>query len=880
MIEWIIGAALLAGGLLGSGRENKAESWKSKTPSTDHSDYQIKLDAWRTKWEPIVDRTQWIPKSVASDIVARFPPPERSIIKHPNTEKQFVESLLREFDQYNRAYIANQKELLRDFFNTVEKNPLTDEQIDCCICMDDAVQIVAAAGSGKTSTIVAKVGYALSAGLVKPEQVLVLAFNRAVADELQSRISDRLGGFNNIDAVTVRTFNAFGLSVIANATKRKPSLADWAQQGSDIEMILKIIHDLRLSNPKFRHDWDLFRIVYGRDIGHMETPSAINPSINGRPSILTANGDVVRSQEERMIADRLFLYGINYRYEQKYVYDTVTEYHGQYRPDFYYPDIDLYHEHFALNENGLPPPHFEGDYLSGVSWKRELHKRMGTRLLETTSFEIRGEAGLEVLISKLEQEGIKLDFNPERPTKGMLPVTDKQLANTVRVFQQHVKSNGLSHKKLREIASSERSHPDRQMKFLSLYEQISDEWERRLQEEECVDFDDMLLKATEHIETNRFSSPYKMILTDEFQDASQSKVKLLKALLKSGGEKSHLCVVGDDYQGINRFAGADVSVMTQFENVFDHSTRLMLNTTFRCPAHLCDVSSKFIQANPRQIKKSIKTTNTYSKKSLLAYASESPELSLSRLEEDLRSMYGFVRSGVLKSDSSAAIKVMLLGRYNKDEPAELSDWKSQFGSCLDIDFRTIHAAKGLEADYVMLINVIEDSMGFPSQITDDPLLQLAMPDPDAFPLAEERRLFYVALTRARRQVRIYTEPNRPSQFLCELVKNGAVDIETDSGSLSICPKCGKGTMRLQTSKFGLFEVCSLSPQCDYKKNLPNESTIPIGVKSSNRLTEKIDVGAVCPRCHSGTMVIRSSGPYRPFLACSNYPSCKTTAVIK
>lgn len=878
MIEWLIGAALI--GIFGSGRDKKTQSWKSTDLPTDHSDYQANLSAWRAQWEAEVDRTRWIPKSVASHIVARFPPPERWNIKRPNAQNKFVDMLLREFAEHNISYIAKQKELMRGFFDTVEKNSLTEEQIEGCICMDDAVQIVAAAGSGKTSTMVAKVGYALSAGLVKPEQILILAFNRTVAEELQFRIADRLASFENIDAVTIKTFNAFGLSVIASATKRKPSLADWAQQGRDVEMILRIINDLRQSNAKFRHEWDLFRIVYGRDIGHMDAPPVYNAFSNGRPGILTANGDVVRSQEERMIADRLFLYGIDYRYEQKYEHDTVTEHHGQYRPDFYYPEIDLYHEHFALNENGSPPLHFTGDYLSGVTWKRKLHEKMGTRLLETTSFEIRGEDGLEVLISKLEKEGITLDFNPERPAKGQSPVTNKQLANTLRVFQQHVKSNGLSHQKLREIASSERSHPDRQMKFLSLYGQISDEWERRLREIECVDFDDMLLMATEHIATKRFSSPYTMILTDEFQDTSQSKVNLLKTLLKSAGDQPHLCVVGDDYQGINRFAGADISVMTEFDKVFDHSTRLMLNTTFRCPAHLCDASSEFIQTNPRQITKSVKTTNTYVKKSLLAYAATSQELARFRLEEDLKSMDGFVRNGSLKADGGAAIKVMLLGRYNRDEPPELSRWQRQFGSCLDIEFRTIHASKGLEADYVMLLNLIEGSMGFPSQITDDPLLQLAMPEPDPFPLAEERRLFYVALTRARRQVRIFTELSRPSRFLCELVQNKAVEIETESGPISVCPKCGQGAMKVQSGKFGLFEVCSSSPQCNYKRNAPNGSLRPVTAMSSQRLKEKMDAGAICPICNIGAMVVRSKGSEKPFLGCSKYPTCKTTAPLK
>jgi DNA helicase-4 len=187
-------------------------------------------------------------------------------------------------------------------------------------------------------------------------------------------------------------------------------------------------------------------------------------------------------------------------------------------------------------------------------------------------------------------------------------------------------------------------------------------------EVDCIDFDDMLLMAIDHIESGRFASPYMMVLADEFQDTSRAKVRLLKALLTNAGEEAHLCVVGDDWQGINRFAGADISVMTEFEKVFDNSTRLMLSTTFRCPAQLCEASSAFVQANPRQIRKTVETTNSYTKKSLHAFAAETQSLALARLEQDLQSMYDFARSGRLNTDSGDRISVMMLGRYNNDEP--------------------------------------------------------------------------------------------------------------------------------------------------------------------------------------------------------------------
>ena len=133
-----------------------------------------------------------------------------------------------EFAAHNIEHLAAQKAKLKSFFDTVVASPLTDEQTDACICMDNAVQIVAAAGSGKTSTMVAKTGYVLHERLAKPEQILLLAFNTEAAEELRERIRDRLNGFEGLENVDC------------------------------------------LDLPRVRLQWDLFRTVYGRAIDRPE----------------------------------------------------------------------------------------------------------------------------------------------------------------------------------------------------------------------------------------------------------------------------------------------------------------------------------------------------------------------------------------------------------------------------------------------------------------------------------------------------------------------------------------------------------------------------------------------------------------------------------
>jgi DNA helicase-4 len=139
-----------------------------------------------------------------------------------------------------------------------------------------------------------------------------------------------------------------------------------------------------------------------------------------------------------------------------------------------------------------------------------------------------------------------------------------------------------------------------------------------------------------------------------------------------------------------------------------------------------------------------------------------------------------------------------------------------------VSFRTVHSSKGLEADYVVLPNVGNGQYGFPSQIADDPVLNLVMPQPDGFPHAEERRLFYVALTRARREVVLVATRGRESPFIAELAELGAgglVAFEADGTDITprVCPMCRRGMLVMRTGSYGEFHGCSRFPACTHKE---------------------------------------------------------------
>jgi DNA helicase-4 len=884
VIEWIVlGALALAGSRLGS--EDKRSSFTGRAAGNfDVREWQRKraVDdaAWRANWEGEVDRARWIPQSAAHRILEAYPPPLSAFTSQfgsASAKSLKLRELLSEFATHNHAHLAAQKAKLKAFFDTVEASPLTEEQVEACICMDDAVQVVAAAGSGKTSTMVAKTGYVLHEQLAHPEQILLLAFNTKAAAELKERVRKRLADVDGIDRVTVMTFHSFGRAVLAEVNRVKPAVAKWVGSiAKETEMIAAIVDDLRARNPKFGTDWDIFRTIYGRPVGRAE--ELTKRSDKSRGEIRTAGGEWVKSQEERLIADWLFYHGVRYEYERDYEHDTRSEAHQQYRPDFFYPDAGLYHEHFALDGEGRPPPHFEGDYVAGVAWKRTCHAEHRTELFETTSHSLRNGCGFDELAAALTAKGVQPLFDPSIPAKGQPPLATLELAGLVRAFQQHAKGGKLSVKNLmQELRDSDSRDLQvaRSLRFLSLYERIAEEWERRLDHAGSVDFDDMLNGASEHIEKGEYPSPYTMVFADEFQDSSRARVRLLKALLDQTQRRGHLCVVGDDWQSINRFAGADLSVMTEFSQTFPHSSQLKLATTFRCPASLCDAAGAFVTANPRQLEKSVRTTNERQGPAMAAFAFESTEDATSRVYKDLGRLHKQAASGSLGAREHGRISVLLLGRYNHDRPGNLGDWQDLFQDQFDLQFRTIHSAKGLEADYVMILNMVEDTYGFPSQIADDPVLLLAMPEGETYPMAEERRIFYVALTRAKRQARIYTRKSSPSRFLVEMAKKGILDVRIDGGGkLAPCPECQRGVLSERFGPYGAFEACG---SCDFKRNVPSDR--PFRPSKRVRLKTAMAPGEGCPTCGTGHMKERAKARYSPIVGCSGFPSCQTTAPL-
>jgi len=340
-------------------------------------------------------------------------------------------------------------------------------------------------------------------------------------------------------------------------------------------------------------------------------------------------------------------------------------------------------------------------------------------------------------------------------------------------------------------------------------------WDDALADERSIDFEDMLNMAAELLEQGHYESPYELVMADEFQDASRARARLCRALVNRPGR--YLFAVGDDWQSINRFAGADVSVMTGFREWMGHGQVLKLEQTFRCPQALCDVSSRFISRNPAQIAKTVRSATPARGPVLQAFQMNRREEVQDGVRQYLAKLHQQLLSGAVPRGRGGRVTVFILGRYRNDRSALPADWKTAFGTTRDVEFLTAHRSKGREADYVILPGLV--SRGFPSLRSDDPVLSLAMPEGDTFPLGEKRRLFYVALTRARRSVAMFTLQGKHSPFLDELVQDGVVELTSVSGvaiNEERCPVCKVGAFVDRNGPHGAFRSCSSYPLCHNK----------------------------------------------------------------
>ena len=773
----------------------------------------------------------------------------------------------------NEAFVANELIRSRGFFDRVEAQPLTDEQRRAVVVDDHRNLVVAAAGSGKTSVIVAKAGWLVSRGYRRPSELLLLAFASDARKEMEGRLRRRLGSAT-AGGLTVRTFHSLGMAIIGEAEGKRPSLAKSAENDRALFDLLKgIVTNLltggELSSALLEWFQDWFAPYKKK---HEFRSWGEYWDYIRRHDIRSLRGETVKSYEECEIANFLYLHGVAYEYEAPYRHDTATAEKRQYQPDFYLTKAGIYIEHFGLDADGNTAPFVDREeYLQGMAWKRQIHAEHGTVLIETFSHERADGTLISKLAEKLIAHGVTLS---QIPRNKVFAVLERQgrvdpFTRLLATFLQHFKGARLSFSDVSTQADTLQDGGRAKM-FLSVFRPIYERYQETLSRAGEIDFHDMINRATDLVEAGKYRSPFGYILVDEFQDISPARAKLLQALLKQS-PTTQLFAVGDDWQAIFRFGGSDIALMREFDKHFGDSERMDLETTFRCSDRIAAVATDFVLRNPAQIRKTVRSVNSADGPSV--HVGLPGDETLSMLREALDNIADDAAKHTGISD------VLLLGRYRHSRPQNIAELAQRYPG-LRLSCMTMHRSKGLEADYVVVLGLCSGKYGFPAEIADDPLLDLALAVPEGHPNAEERRLLYVAITRARRQVFLLADGGPPSSFAKELVDDGydiTVFGRQPDGDVA-CPICVEGRLerRENTRNESFFFGCSNWPLCEHRQRPCQSCGKGLLVKGAGayRCRDCGESMEGCPVC-DGWLVTRI-GPYGRFLGCSNFPKCGYT----
>lgn len=832
--------------------------------------------------EFVVAKSNYIDRGIVDKLVSEYAQVFKALDEYDkrriderilSVEKMF-HSIIPEADLANKQFITDESLRYDQLFGCLD-----ERQREACIVDELATLVVAGAGSGKTKIIQKKVEYLIRAKGVLPRDILLLAFTNKAADEMTNRLQESLPRYD----IAASTFHKFGLNVVK--AKRGDGY-DVADQMLCNDTVLRALSPECMTDEECRGALKFFAFYINSEpddrcdyesLGDFidSTSAADFRTIRGSVSPKTSfAGESVKSFEELEIANWLYLNGIEYRYEFKYDRPyTKSAVHSfrAYKPDFYLPQYDIWIEHFGIDEFGNPPPFFseaeKNAYVDGVKWKRDLHRTNGTKLVETYSWWHRKGMLSDNLWEKLKELGvIRHGVDPKQVWKNFLESNKttmiREFARLVSTFISLAKSNRYTSDTLCNLPKGKHNNGLSKARLCAFIEQATKlyrRYEEVLDKENAVDFHDMINEATDVIAAqNSAIHRYKYIIVDEFQDISVGRKDLLKSVISATGAK--LFCVGDDWQSIYRFAGSDVSIFTNFEKHFGFTHFVKLENTYRNSQELLKLTGGFVMKNRCQIRKNLKSS----------LSCERPVVCISYEDNN---HYGNALLSALEDIAAASCgeskDVLLLGRHNRDASLPcLADGISPISNMetflwdkhpeLRLTFMTIHKAKGLEADFVILLNFKDDLLGLPNKIGDDPILSLLLAEKETVPFAEERRVFYVALTRTKTRAYILMPQTGYSVFYNDLPAEVRVCGVNGLDNLALCPKCKTGRLITRTSKLkdgGDFYGCSNYPRCDY--------SLPM---------QRVPIVASTPRCRCGGFLVPVHNPRNgeDFLGCTEY----------
>lgn len=722
-------------------------------------------------------------------------------------------------------------------FDSFQAYPLTKSQRKASVSFSRETLVVAGAGSGKTALLLARAKYLLQSKRSAIGEVLLVSFNKDAVEEILTRSKEL-----NLK-IAARTFNALGNDIANSGKNRKPVLfTSKGETEKFLENALnsKISSETRTELAKYFSS----EMVPFKRYDDFDNLSEYVAYVRGSIPI-TLQNERVKSHGEWMIANYLFCNNISYKYEDVYREGAEEDIH---QPDFTVQASDgklIYIEYFGIDKYGITAPGIDSKvYNDSIIWKREVHKRNNTKLVQLTFEDLK----TRTLLSKLRKELLSLNvhFKPKTYEEVLLRANSlgyqSRFLSTSKAFLERARANN---DKTADLFLRAGEDP-RSISFLRVFETLRSSYEEELRNKGGIDFADQIHLAIAALRNTDIPFTHSQLLVDEFQDISKDRMSLLDAI-RSKKPELEITYVGDDWQAINRFAGSDVDIMKRLSKRDFQRKVIALSDTFRLPQSLANFSSRFISKNPLQIKKRIIGRPDQGHTSLYIHWDTSQNDPINNLKHVIRQI------GSDASDPSK--KLQILSRYSHNKP-EMFQVKPLWAGPIEI--RTIHSAKGLEAHYVIVMDVVQDYFGFPSTIEDDPVLALVKPSEEDYEFSEERRVFYVALTRAKIACHLISPIELPSLFTTELLKDGVgTHLGLDDSKNRVCPLCKSG--RLYAAKNGSGKVCSNTPLCSFRAPTCldcNKAVEVIAVKPIRYECEEHpkNIFRKCPSCSWGVLI--------------------------
>ena len=810
-------------------------------------------------------------------------------------------------DCCTESKLVEEKDYLDHILEEVDPRICLDEdQRRVVLCDEDYSLVVAGAGAGKTTTIAAKVKYLVEKQKIAPDQILIISFTNKAVNELREKINRDL----NLPC-PIATFHSTGNAILHKNSPEKLNIIDGSRLYYCVQEYFK---GTILKNPGVVNSLVLFFASYfdapyeGDDINHFFNHMAsvnyatmrseldeFKKEIIDRKSRkkVTIQNEIVRSMQEVEIANFLYLNGIDYTYEPIYPYHILMA-SKPYTPDFQITQEGhtAYIEHFGITEDGKNFLYDEEElaaYKKAIRDKILLHRQHGTELIYTFSSYRDGRSISVHLEESLNQHGFTLNRRSnEEIVKKLIALEEnryiRRLVMLVINFIRNFKTNGYEEQEFDELAR--KTSNVRTRLFLDICHGCYLEYKKYLIEHHAVDFEDMInesVRVLNEVKEMKEKMDFKYLIVDEYQDISRQRFDLVRSFSEVTDAK--IVAVGDDWQSIYAFSGSDITLFTKFEEKMGYAKLMKIIRTYRNSQEVIDIAGNFIQKNAFQIQKSL-ISPKHLEDPVIIYTYDGAAKSSKtdrRSGRDYALAYAVLTAleQIMEYDRAAGIdttetKLLLLGRFGFDgerlartglfeyvnRGAKL---KSVKYPKLDITFMTAHASKGLGYDNVIVVNGRNETYGFPSKIEDDPVLSLVIKEDRSMQYAEERRLFYVAMTRTKNRVYFVAPEKNPSEFLLEIKREyrnvclrGSWSEEApETLGKKRCPVCGFPMQLKYKAAYGLrLYLCTNEPEiCSFMTN--------------DLAGGKLSI-MKCSDCQDGYLIVRRSRNGGCFLGCSNY----------